>query len=251
MVWSECRGAAIATHPFVARHKSQLSFLAGDYLQIFHSSGDWYHARHLATRVEGIVPACCVTFYEMQTIDLNVLRGKPENIMFIEARLTLKRALTVFQTKEISEPVISIGLGIRDVMLKLMQLRRTQAADVDFVLKELAKAIDALRVALELPPALRTEFSTFSTLTTWGPEKFRPEVSQRKRKRELEYVTFLTEISASGLKSKVHSRIMIFSSKQMPWLTCPVSRELSPECSSCRLFFEYLEKRWLQMSCIW
>ena len=246
MAWTNVYGAAIATRPFVASDEHQVSLLTGDHLEIYHECDRWYHGRNMLTQIEGIFPACCVAFYEMKAIDKRALLSKPEDLLIIEARYTLRFALKQIQKSENPAMICAVAKGMGEVVTLMKAFESSSSKEVIVnIHHDLAKAIDDMRVALGLKKPLRTESGNESTLTTWGTEMFAHAPVARLNRREPQHAMLHFAIEASSFKTRVECRFAIYALKRQSWITEPVSKILSPDNPKCDLLFVDFDKKTL------
>lgn len=244
MSWTSISGAAIATRPFVASEEHQVSLLTGDHLEIFHQCDQWYHGRNMLTQIEGIFPACCVAFYEMKVIDKRVLLAKPEDLLIVEARYTLKYALTQIHKGDNPRLICAVTKRMEEVVTLLRAFSSSSSKEVIVnIHHDLATALDHLRTVLKLKPPSRTETGSESTLTTWGKEMFTRAPIVRINRREPQYSALHCSIDAGSLKMKLECRFAIFALKKQSWITEPVSKMLSPDNPKCDIVFTDLDRK--------
>ena len=246
MTWQPVSGAAIACRPFVASEKHQVSLLTGDHLEIFHRCDGWLHGRHFHTQIEGIFPECCVAFYETRTIDERALLAKPEDLLMVEARYTMRYALQEIQRSKNPAVICSITNCLNEIVTQVKAFSSTSSREVILnIHHDLATALDELRSVLKLKKPLRTENGSESTLTTWGREMFTQAPVVRLHRREAQHAMFHFSIEAVNLKTKLECRFAIYATKKQPWITEPISRYLSQDNPKCDLLFTDFDKKTL------
>jgi len=240
--WSDYPGLAIATFPYIANGERQLSILAGDQFQVFHKNGEWIHVKNLLSGSEGIIPLSCVAYNENQgPIDSLQLFNKPNDLLIIEARMTLRYVLNILRT---AEPVLTANLSEKvTTIVTILTDFDGQKVPREKILrtrKILSETLDQVRDILHLSKVTRTGNSCFNTVTTTSRDIFQ-HVMLRSHHRDPEYIVFHVEITCD-VRKPLPIRCFILHKNQGD-LSTSVSATITPTNPTVTFAFDQFERR--------
>ena len=248
-IWEKTEGLAIAKYPFLASGEKQIPMLTGDKFKIMHKTENWLHGRNLFTGLDGIFPSSFVTFYEGAGLNSDILLGKEEDLLRIEAKTLIRQIIEFIESgkADLHGCKAKCFDQLFNILDSFMFFNENQNKPELFKEKhrEISKSLDKLYKLLGQHVPIRTSTNSLNTLTTWGREMFVQKIENGTAGTLPEYVLLSVHVDIKNLKKPTSLRFALFQGKASPFISTPMSFIVQPsqksDLPSVDLLFDQLD----------
>ncbi|KAI5516850.1 dedicator of cytokinesis family [Trichomonas vaginalis G3] len=245
-MWKTTHGVAVIHHTYIASGPKQMSVLAGDPIEIFEETNDWFLGTNLNTQRSGIFPKVCANFRKLPAINNKQYLAMPEDLLIYDSYLTLNVALQQYATLPASY-VLQVFDSIQEIVQIYQSFEdKNQEQFIEFGHTSLGLKIKNIRDALGLPDTFRCGNYSPQTISSWGLDHYlsRCAFIPSHKPKPTEHVMIAAHVNIKNLVQPQQFRFALYSGhiNYSPWASQQFSTILTPERPEVDLQFIQLDE---------
>ena len=246
-IWKKDHGFAVTKQTFIASDKNELTIIAGDAIEVFDSTKDWFLGKTIHNQKCGIFPRTFVWFKSVKEGSGKEYLESPEDLLVYEANITLREALQKY--KELPGYYAVSTFNIIEEIEQIFSELENSGKSASFLHFSLGRKIKTLRDILGFPPAFRCADYTPVSISNWNLDnfiaKYAPIPADTTRKTRPEHYYIQIHGIAQNLTSQKNLRISLKTNSNplYPlWVSQPVSYTVSPSSPDFYVEFDDLDE---------